>query len=87
MDLKNAALLLGLSWDEAHHIQARAVARGLARRELAPPRVLGVDEKAIAKRHQYGTLVDVERGCVLEVAKERRKESLKTCSILWAKAA
>ena len=80
MDLKNAARLLGLSWDEAHHIQARAVARGLARRELAPRRVLGVDEKAIAKRHQYGTLlVDVERGCVLEVAKERRKESLKTC--------
>ncbi len=80
MDLKNAARLLGLSWDEAHHIQARAVARGLAPRELAPPRVLGVDEKAIAKRHQYGTLlVDVERGCVLEVAKERRKESLKTC--------
>jgi len=34
--------------------------------------VLGVDEKAIAKRHQYGTLLnDLERGCVLEVAKDR----------------
>lgn len=80
MDIKNAARLLGLSWDEAHHIQQRAVARGLARREASPPRVLGVDEKAFAKRHQYGTLlVDLERGCVLEVAKDRRIESLQAC--------
>jgi transposase len=80
MDIKNAARLLGLSWDEAHHIQERAVARGLGRREAVPPRMLGVDEKAIAKRHQYGTLlVDLERGCVLEVAKDRRIESLQAC--------
>jgi transposase len=80
MDIKNAARLLGLSWDEAHHIQERAVARGLARREASPPRVLGVDEKAFAKRHQYGTLlVDLQRGCVLEVAKDRRIESLNAC--------
>lgn len=80
MDIKNGARLLGLTWDEAHGIMDRAVARGLARRELEPPRLLGVDEKAIAKRHQYGTLLnDLTRGCVLEVAKERRKESLKEC--------
>lgn len=80
MDIKNGARLLGLSWDEAHHIMERAVARGLGRRELKPPRVLGVDEKAIAKRHQYGTLLnDLEHGCVLEVAKDRRKESLQAC--------
>lgn len=80
MDIKNAARILSLSWDEAHHIQQRAVARGLARREASPPRVLGVDEKAFAKRHQYGTLlVDLERGCVLEVAKDRRIESLLAC--------
>jgi transposase len=80
MDIKNAARLLALSWDEAHHIQERAVARGLERREAVPPRVLGVDEKAIAKRHQYGTLlVDLEHGRVLEVAKDRRIESLKAC--------
>jgi transposase len=80
MDIKNSARLLGLSWDEAHHIMARAVARGLVRRELSPPRALGVDEKAMAKRHQYGTLLnDLDRGCVLEVAKDRRRESLKAC--------
>jgi transposase len=80
MDLTNAARLLGLSWDEAHHIRERAVARGLSRRSEAPPRRLGVDEKAIAKRHQYGTiLVDIDRGRVLEVVKDRRKESLAAC--------
>lgn len=80
MDLANAARLLRLSWDEAHHIRERAVARGLARRDKAPPRRLGVDEKAIAKRHQYGTiLVDIDRGRVLEVVKDRRKESLAAC--------
>jgi transposase len=80
MDIKNSARLLGLSWDEAHHIMERAVARGLVRRELTPPRFLGVDEKAIAKRHQYGTLLnDLEHGCVLEVSKDRRKESLQAC--------
>jgi hypothetical protein len=37
MDLTNAARLVGLSWDEAHHIRERAVARGLSRRSEAPP--------------------------------------------------
>ena len=82
MDLTNAARLLGLSWDEAHHIRERAVARGLSRRSEAPPRRLGVDEKAIAKRHQYATiLVDIDRGRVLEVVKDRRKESLSACYV------
>lgn len=80
MDTKNAARLLGLSWDEAHHIMARAVKRGVTRRGQVSPELLGVDEKAIATRHQYGTLLnDLQRGCVLEVVKERRTESLKAC--------
>jgi transposase len=80
MDTKNAARLLGLSWDEAHHIMARAVKRGVTRRGQVSPELLGVDEKAIATRHRYGTLLnDLKRGCVLEVVKERRTESLKAC--------
>jgi transposase len=80
MDTKNAARLLGLSWDEAHHIMARAVKRGVTRRGQVSPELLGVDEKAIATRHQYGTLLnDLGRGCVLEVVKDRRVESLKGC--------
>jgi len=80
MDTKNAARLLGLSWDEAHHIMERAVKRGVARRGQVSPQLLGVDEKAIAKRHTYGTLLnDLERGCVLEITKHRRKDSLTAC--------
>lgn len=40
-----AQALLGLSWDEVHHIVRRAVARGLSRRELDDLRYLGIDEK------------------------------------------
>ena len=75
-----AAELLGLSWDEAQHIMARAVARGLARRPQAVPRQVGVDEKAIAKGQRYATmLVDLEQGHVIELAEGRSMESLLAC--------
>jgi transposase len=58
----------------------RAVKRGVARRGKVSPKVLGVDEKAIATRHRYGTLLnDLDQGCVLEVVKDRRIESLRAC--------
>lgn len=80
MDTKNAARLLGLSWDEAHHIMERAVMRGVDRRGQVSPQLLGVDEKAIATRHTYGTLLnDLEHGCVLEVTRDRRADSLSAC--------
>jgi len=75
-----AAEILGLTWDEAHHLKARAVARGLARRPKVVPRHLGVDEKAIAKGQRYVTMVcDLEHGHVLEVAEDRTMQSLLTC--------
>jgi transposase len=37
---------LGLSWDEVHGLQQRAVARGLARRKEEIIERIGVDEKA-----------------------------------------
>ena len=55
----------------------RAVERDLARRSECELPYLAVDEKAIAKRHRYATVVyDLERGHVVEVADERRKVSL-----------
>jgi transposase len=58
-------------------IQARAVKRGLARRTATPARHLGIDETAFARRHQYVTVVtDLDRGQVLYVADDRRRESL-----------
>lgn len=68
---------LGLTWDEARGIQARAVRRGLARRTRAPVARLGIDEKSFLKRHQYvSVVVDLDRACVLHVADDRKAESL-----------
>jgi transposase len=79
-DVKGAAAILRITWDEAHGIMQRAVARGLLRRPHAVPTVMGVDEKAIAKGHRYATLVnDLERGIVIEVAEDRTKQSLLQC--------
>lgn len=68
---------LGLSWDEVDGIQARAVARGLARRQRTPPRRIGVDETAFQRRHEYVTVVcDLERQVVLHVADGHTEQSL-----------
>lgn len=68
---------LGLSWEEIHAIQERAVERGLARRQAEPVKYLGVDEKAFRKGHSYFTLVnDLERGRVRYIAEDRKQSSL-----------
>ncbi len=69
--------LLRLSWDQVAGIQARAVKRGLARREQKPPRQIGVDETAFQKRHEYVTIVhDIDEGVVVHVADDRKQEAL-----------
>lgn len=69
--------VMNLSWDEAHQIQHRAVARGMARRKEEPVRDLGVDEKSFKKRHRYLTVVnDIDRSRVLFVAEGRSRASL-----------
>jgi transposase len=68
---------MGLSWDEVHGIMDRAVKRGLARRQAGPIVHLGVDEKSFRKGHRYATIVnDLDQGCVLYVAKDRKQTSL-----------
>ena len=75
-----AARILKLSWDEAHHIMERAVARGLARRTHAVPKRLGVDEKSLAKGQRYAMMVcDLDTGHVIELAEDRTMESLRRC--------
>lgn len=72
-----AARLLRITWDEAWGIKGRAVKRGLARRRQEVVAHLGVDEKAIAKRHRYLTVVaDLDRGRVVYLADDRKQESL-----------
>lgn len=75
--VKAACALLRLKWDRVNAVMVRAVERGLARRGESEMPYLAVDEKAIAKRQRYATvLYDLQRGHVIEVADERRKASL-----------
>ncbi len=76
-DIRGATRILRISWDEAWHLMARAVARGQQRKAATAPTRLGVDEKAIAKGHRYLTLVvDLERATVEHIADERTQASL-----------
>jgi transposase len=76
-NVKRAGEILRISWDEAWHLMERAVLRGRAAKGAALPRLLGVDEKAIAKGHRYMTLVcDLEAATVEYIGEERREASL-----------
>jgi transposase len=76
-DVLGGARLLGLSWDEAWHLMERAVERGQKAKKRRVIPYLGVDEKAVARRHQYVTMVcDLERGTVEYLADNREKTSL-----------
>lgn len=69
--------LLGLSWDEVHLIMEKAVSRGLKRRTDTEIKYIGVDEKSFLRKHRYATVMsDLEQARVLDVARDRKKESL-----------
>lgn len=76
-DVLGATRILRISWDEAHHLMERAVARGLAAKGELGLRRMGVDEKAVAKGHDYFTLVtNLDTGTVEYVGEQRKTESL-----------
>jgi transposase len=78
-DVKKAATILGITWDEAWHIMERAVRRGRAAKGRAVPEIIGVHEKAIAKGHQYMTLVcDLEQATVEYIERDRKQASLQS---------
>jgi transposase len=82
-NLKEAAGLLGLSWDQVHHIQSRAVARGLSRRKLTKMKNVGIDEKSFLKGHKYASLmVDIDGERVVDVVEGR---TLEAANELWSK--
>jgi transposase len=75
--ISGAMKILRIGWDAAWHLLERAVARGQHRKSTTPPRVIGLDEKAFAKRHRYVTIVcDVERGVVEHVFEGRGAANL-----------
>jgi transposase len=76
-DVLGGAGLLHISWDEAWNLMERAVERGLRAKRQRVIAHLGVDEKAVARRHQYVTLVcDLDRSTVEYIADDRKKTSL-----------
>lgn len=76
-NIKRAAEILRITWDEAWGVMARAVVRGRAAKGEAMPTLLGVDEKAIAKGHRYMTLVcDLKESTVEYIGEERKEASL-----------
>jgi len=84
--IKAVADLMGLSWDQVDGIRHRAVARGLARRELEAPKRVGVDETSSKRGREYFTVMtDIDRSIVLHVADGRNGESLGECLGLLTK--
>jgi transposase len=76
---RGATRILRISWDEAWHILERAVERGQRAKHPHVTPHLGVDEKAIAKGHQYLTLVcDLDRSTVEYLAEDRKQASLES---------
>ncbi len=76
-NVKKAAQILRISWDEAWHLMERAVLRGRAAKGNGVPRQIGIDEKAIAKGHRYMTLVcDLEEATVEYIGEGRKETSL-----------
>jgi transposase len=76
-DVLGGAGLLHISWDEAWNLVDRAVERGLQAKRQRVIAHLGVDEKAVARRHQYVTMVcDLDRSTVEYIADDRKKTSL-----------
>ena len=74
--VRGAARLARITEDAVDGVMRRAVERGMRRRELQPPTLLGFDEKAIRKGHRYATiLTDVANGRVIDLVETRTKEA------------
>ena len=79
--VKQAAGLLGLSWDEVDHILRRAVQRGLSRRELESLSDVGIDEKSFRSGQSYiSLLTDLKARRVLDVVEGRTQAAAEA---LW----
>ncbi|RYD24540.1 MAG: ISL3 family transposase, partial [Verrucomicrobiaceae bacterium] len=74
--VRGASRPAGITEDAADGVMRRAVERGLMRRELEPPLILGFDEKAIRKGQRYTTIMtNLENGCVIDPVEERTTEA------------
>ena len=75
--ISEVAGMFGLSWDQIAGIQERAVKRGIAKREMASPKNIGVDETSFQKRHEYVTVIlDKDKSTVIDILQDRKAETL-----------
>jgi len=85
--VSGACTVLRMGWDQVRGVMERAVERGMARRTTDEITFIGVDEKALLKRHRYVTLVyDLKTKVVLEVMPDRTEESLLSFYRAWKPA-
>jgi transposase len=74
--LSDACELLSISWDQAHRLMERAVARGLERRSLEELNAVGIDEKSFLSGQSYVSVLSDPKGSrVLEVTEGRERAS------------
>lgn len=70
--ITGAAEILSIGWDAAFGIMERAVRRGLDAKAFTVPARMGIDEKSIARRHTYLSLVyDLDAGSVEHIGDGR----------------
>jgi transposase len=75
-----AMAILGTKWDQTWGIIQRAVARGQARKQRQPLPRVGLDEKAVSKRHKYITLLyDLDRSTVEAISDGHDTDSGVAC--------
>jgi transposase len=78
MTILDVARHLGVSWDVVKDIQKRDLSRRYARPKLKDLRQVAIDEIAIAKGHQYVTVIlDLESGAVVFVGDGKGADALK----------
>jgi transposase len=74
-NISRVADLIKLDWHTIKDVMARAVERGLVRRDQEPVRHLGLDEKSFGSGQNYASvLTDIDRSRVLEVTRGRKLE-------------
>ena len=79
--VKQGAELLGLNWESVQTILARAVARGLAHRNIAQVEHVGLDEKSFGHGQSYVSMMyDLDGARVLEVVEDRTQAAAEN---LW----
>lgn len=77
MTLKDAANLLGVSWDTIKDIHTRHLEHHYVPLSLAGMDRIGIDEFAVRKRHAYKTIVvDLKSGRIIYVGEGKGADSL-----------